>query len=160
VAARTLALTYQSERARGGGASEALDAALAGLTESDPALAPGVAADLVDIGRLARLVRESAEASIRDEATRELERIEEHAAREAERVRREEAKIRADAARHAEKAEEEARCKYEHAPEAIERQWNAHYRASGGALVAQYLNLPAALEPIPSWVRDTALPGI
>jgi hypothetical protein len=57
-------------------------------------------------------------------------------------------------------ARHEARCKYEHAPEAIERQWNAHYRASGGALVAQYLNLPAALEPIPSWVRDTALPGI
>jgi PAS domain S-box-containing protein len=63
VAARTLALTYQSERARGGGASEALDAALAGLAESDPALAPNVVADLVDIGRLARLVRESAEAS-------------------------------------------------------------------------------------------------
>ncbi|MFM8697695.1 MAG: FtsK/SpoIIIE domain-containing protein [Phycisphaerales bacterium] len=66
-----------------------------------------------------RAARESAEASIRDEAAREIERIEEHAAQEAERVRREEAKIRADAARHAEKAEEEARGKYE------ERIWMA-----------------------------------
>ncbi len=57
-------------------------------------------------------------------------------------------------------ARHEARCKYKHSPEAIKMQWNLHYRTSGGALVAQYLNLPAALEPIPSWVRDTALPGI
>jgi PAS domain S-box-containing protein len=63
VAARTLGLTYQSERARSGGVSDALDAALATLAESDPALAPAVAVDLADIGRLARLVRESAESS-------------------------------------------------------------------------------------------------
>jgi hypothetical protein len=66
-----------------------------------------------------RAARESAEASIREECASELERIEERAALEAERVRREEAKIRADAARHAEKAEEEARGKYE------ERIWMA-----------------------------------
>mmetsp|Transcript_22935 Transcript_22935/g.58336 ORF Transcript_22935/g.58336 Transcript_22935/m.58336 type:complete len:265 (-) Transcript_22935:274-1068(-) len=53
----------------------------------------------------------------------------------------------------------EARCKYQHAPSAIENDWNAHYRTSGAALVAQYINLPATLEPIPGWVRE-ALAGI
>ena len=61
VAARTLALTYQADRARSGGVSDALDAALAALAENDSGLAPALAADIADIARLARLVRAAAE---------------------------------------------------------------------------------------------------
>lgn len=51
-------------------------------------------------------------------------------------------------------ARHEARRQYKHAASAIENDWNAHYRTSGAALVTQYMNLPAALEPIPAWVKE------
>ena len=53
----------------------------------------------------------------------------------------------------------EERCKYKHAASAIDNEWNLHYRTSGPALVAQYMNLPAPLERIPEWVRE-GLAGI
>ena len=47
----------------------------------------------------------------------------------------------------------------QHAPDAVANGWNTHYRKTGGALVAQYMSLPAPLETVPSWVCE-ALPGI
>lgn len=48
----------------------------------------------------------------------------------------------------------EARARYAHSNDAIANGWNAHYRTTGAALLPQYMNVPAALEPIPPWVRE------
>ena len=48
----------------------------------------------------------------------------------------------------------EARARYKHSDEAIEKGWNTHYRSSGPALMAQYMSLPAPLEEIPDWAKE------
>ena len=53
----------------------------------------------------------------------------------------------------------EARARFKHADSAVAHGWNTHYRKTGAALIAQYMQLPAVLEPVPGWV-ETALPGI
>lgn len=50
-------------------------------------------------------------------------------------------------------ARHEARAAMAHAPEAVANGWNAHYRAKGGALMAQYMSTPAPLEDVPAWLR-------
>ena len=54
----------------------------------------------------------------------------------------------------------EQRAQYKHAERAIADGFNGHYRRTGGALVAQYMSLPAPLEDVPAWVAESALPGI
>ena len=41
--------------------------------------------------------------------------------------------------------------------EAVANGWNAHYRATGGALMAQYMSTPAPLEDVPAWLRAAAV---
>ena len=53
----------------------------------------------------------------------------------------------------------EERARFKHADSAVAQGWNTHYRKTGPALVAQYMQLPAVLEPVPGWV-EAALPGI
>lgn len=56
-------------------------------------------------------------------------------------------------------ARHEARARYKHADEAVKNGWNTHYQTTGALLVAQYMDLPAPLEPIDAWVEG-ALEGI
>ena len=51
----------------------------------------------------------------------------------------------------------EARAAYKHAASALANGFNAHYRTTGAALVAQYMSLPAPLEDMPAWVAEEAL---
>eukprot|EP00908_Phaeocystis_cordata_P006346 Transcript_16963.p2 GENE.Transcript_16963~~Transcript_16963.p2 ORF type:complete len:281 (+),score=114.44 Transcript_16963:55-843(+) len=52
-------------------------------------------------------------------------------------------------------ARHEARAAMQHAPDAVANGWNTHYRATGSALMAQYLQTPAPLESIPEWLRSS-----
>lgn len=51
----------------------------------------------------------------------------------------------------------EARAAYKHAESSIENGWNAHYRTTGPALMAQYMSTPAPIEPMPDKVRSALL---
>ena len=54
-------------------------------------------------------------------------------------------------------ARHEARAAMQHSPEAVHNGWNTHYRATGGALMAQYLQTAAPLEAIPEWLRASLI---
>ena len=51
----------------------------------------------------------------------------------------------------------EQRAAMTHSEEAIAKGWNRHYRTTGPQLLAQYMQTPQPLEPIPEWLRNAAL---
>lgn len=54
-------------------------------------------------------------------------------------------------------ARHEARAAMRHSSDAVRNGWNAHYRATGAQLMAQYLRTAAPLEPVPAWLRETGV---
>jgi len=51
----------------------------------------------------------------------------------------------------------EARALMAHSATAIEKGWNHHYRVTGAELLAQYMRVPHAIEPLPGWLREACV---